>query len=163
MTSLSGDMQLEQYAAIGKVANEWSYIDAMLRNYIALVSKIDHELSAKITASLTSTQLYDLYLTILHDGNTGPQSGLYQHVKAARARFNELCGKRNDVIHSNWTCDWLDDAIAVRNRARGTWTSRVQRYSTAEMEALAIDIKGLGDALWQHLLDWEDRWLQLQP
>lgn len=160
MASLTGGLSQEQYAAIGKVANEWSFIDALLRHSIALVTKIDQELSAKMTASLQSTQLYDLYLAILHDGNNGPQSALYQHISAARKRFDELRDKRNSLVHLDWTLDWMDDAVAVRNRARGKWSSTVERYSTAEMERLALDIKGLADALWQHLLDWESGWLQ---
>jgi hypothetical protein len=160
MGSLSGNLSPEQYAAIGKVANEWSFVEALLRHSIALVSEIDMELSAKMTASLMSTQLYDLYLAILHDGKDGPQSALYQHISAARRRFDELRDKRNKVVHLDWTLDWLDDAVAIRTRARGKWSSTEERFSTAEMETLAVEIKGLADALWQHVLDWKSGWLQ---
>lgn len=163
MASLSGGLSQDQYAAIGKVANEWSFIDALLRHSIALVSKIDMELSAKMTASLMSNQLYDLYLAILHDGKDGPQSALYKHISAARKRFDELRDKRNKVVHLDLTSDWMDDAVAVRNRARGKWSSTVERYSTAEMETLAVEIKGLADALWQHVSDWSADRLEPPP
>ena len=160
---MSGGLSQEQYAAIGKVANEWSFIEALLRHSIAVVSKIDMELSAKMTASLASTQLYDLYLAILHDGNAGPQSALYQHISGARKRFDELRDKRNKVVHLDWTLDWLDDAVAIRHKARGKWSATVERYSTAEMETLAVNIKGLADALWQHILDWSADRLEPPP
>jgi hypothetical protein len=155
----SSGLSEAQFAAIGKVACEWSHLEYTLKYYIASIGKIDDYVAPKITAGLQGLALQRLALTILHDPDVpdASQPPLYQHVAALIARMDELRGKRNKIVHLDWTVgDAPGIAAGIWVKQHGKLSIEQLNWSIKDIESIALEIKALNDLLWQHILDFED-------
>lgn len=144
----------KQYAAIGKVACKWAYIEATLRNLFTALSKLEERslLSATITAELNAQSLLNLVYAVCYDQS----SPIYRHLKALEPRLNELRRKRNAVVHLDWYRGVKGDATALKATAKGQFDLLVHRMSTVAMEQLANDIEQFNATLCQRLTEFRE-------
>lgn len=165
-TRLTGDLSQRQYAAIGKVANEWAHVEFILRYYFDQVAKVDEILGAKITSELGNVSLVNLILAVLHNGDIKEdekQLPLYQHLKKLEPTITELRTLRNTVVHLDWTRDKPSGALALKASAKGKLVFKFETWTVQQMEELAERIHGLYAVLLQHLLDSQNGRLQPLP
>jgi hypothetical protein len=165
-TKLTSDLSQRQYAAIGKVASEWGYVEFILRYYFEQTAKVDAILGAKITSELGNVSLVNLILAVLHNGEIKEdekQLPLYQHLKKLEPTIAELRTLRNTVVHLDWTRDKRSGALALKASAKGKLVFKFETWTVRQMEELAERIRDLYAVLLQHLLDSQEGRLQPLP
>ena len=150
MNNLTSGLSQKQYAAIGKVACEWAYLEGVLRVLFNTITKAGGDLTQKLTSDLRATELFDLLLTVSHKTGQSDQDQppVYQHLRASKERFDELRRKRNELVHGDWNYQGRGQVAAPHFTARKQkLVGRLLKWSTAQMEATAYDIKGFHDAI----------------
>lgn len=152
-----------QYAAIGKVACEWSHLDLTLREYMKPLANVPQNAAWKIAIDLGSVSLMNMILALAHD-ETKPddqQPPIYQHLIAMAESINALRGERNLAVHGGWLRSRPGVAASLKMRAEGRLVGKVVSKRVTEFEDLARRISSMNRKLFEVIQHFQSD--QLQP
>jgi hypothetical protein len=153
--ALISDLTGRQYAAIGKVACEWAYTEAILKDYFLSLTGLSTELGLKIVSELGSQTLLDMISAIAHDPNKtdDQQAPIYYAFRSIYPKILEMRGRRNRVVHADWSRKGKTSMITLYFQAKGKLVGHDMDNKTAEIETLAAQICNLTLKLHQVLRD----------
>jgi hypothetical protein len=153
------ELSQRQYAAIGKVACKWAYVESTLREYFAAISGVDPSIGAVVTAELGLIPLLTLIYSVCFD----EKAPIYQRLKALEPELHRLRIARNTVVHLDWLREAPGRAAALKFTAKGKFDIQVHKWTTREMERLARDIGEFEIELGVRLMDFQNGTLRPLP
>ena len=139
-------------AALGKVVESFSFLEASLRNLIVLFLGVPNDLGEIVTAELSFKGLIHMASSLFKHKN-GRGDFVVKEEDCA-ARFNELTSlcftaeqRRNEIIHSSY--------VAGRFRVKKTAKARVGLKTTVEPvdSSKLLDISDFIGAIGMHVLE----------
>ena len=167
MSRLTSNLLQRQYAAIGKVACEWSHVEQQLQQFVTAIAKIPEETGLKITTELGAVTLLNMILALAHDPgkNDDSQAPIYNAVLAIRPRIDYLRGRRNYYVHRDWTKipSMPKIMIGANIKAEGKLVYGLEKTAAEDLEQVAEEISGLRRKLLEILLDYEAGRLVASP
>ena len=134
----------DQAAAIGRVAVNWSLVEAHVSFIIHDLLDLPSSPSHAVTAELG--MVHRIYLAETLIGLTGNVTWIGEWAKIGKV-MDKLRNQRNDVIHAEWRSFGPEDLEGIRIKARGRVSITLSRTPIAQLQKLAKDIAVLEDRL----------------
>lgn len=163
---LVSELTQRQYAAIGKVACEWSHLETALQDFVRIAADISPVKSIKITAELGAVTLLNMILALAHDWNRpdDDQPALYTAIAHIAPLIHTMRGERNTVVHRDWfTSGQRRKLMGLRIDADGKLRAKQIIHTTTEIEALAQRIANLHRKIIEIQIDYQDGRLVALP
>lgn len=133
---------VKHYAAIGRVAEAWAYLEFCLDGLCGEVAGLDMYTASCLTSHIQGQRKLDALMSlILRHGDTKTHKDLEL---IAKKRFSGLAEQRNRVVHDPWLI-LSSNALRFEITARRKLVHEQRLVTTSEVSKLCANIKKLGD------------------
>jgi len=140
---------------VGKIAIEWSFIEARLQVILATLIGKDVALGLSVTSNMGVKSIQDTLLSLAGSATASiPTFG--PHIEAILGEVARLVSIRNTLVHGQWERpegDGLWPLIIIR--FKGKTQNRLEVWSRQQIISVLLDCGALSEALHQFMIRHE--------